>query len=136
MRPKNISRGLYWIPRVIAILFILFLAMFSLDVFDSCAGFLGCALALFMHNLPALVLLSLLVIGWRREWIPASIFFIFGIWYIAQFVLTSMINTGFEWYYISWIMIIALPAFIIGALFWLNWKNRKKSDIKKRKKRR
>jgi hypothetical protein len=45
-------------------------------------------------------------------------------------------NPQFEWYMIAWSMIIAGPAFIIGILWLLNWKNKQKliKENKKRKK--
>ena len=51
---KKINKFIYWTPRILAILFILFLAMFSLDIFEGNYGFLGTIAGLFMHNIPAL----------------------------------------------------------------------------------
>ena len=56
--PKKL---IYWSPRILLILFILFLALFSLDVFDEAAGFWQTALALLMHNLPSLILTVILI---------------------------------------------------------------------------
>jgi len=41
---------IYWTPRILSIVFVLFLALFSLDVFDGNYGFWGTLLALFMHT--------------------------------------------------------------------------------------
>mgnify|MGYP002070012838 CR=1 FL=1 len=35
MKKRKVSRFLYWTPRILSILFILFLAMFSLDIFGN-----------------------------------------------------------------------------------------------------
>lgn len=121
---RKIGKFLYWIPRIFSILFILFLAMFSLDVFESCNGFLECALALFMHNIPVLILAIILIIAWKHELVGAVSFALGGLLYIAQMVFNTLTNS-FEWYMISWSLIIAGPAFFIAFLFYLNWKKKK-----------
>ena len=118
---RKIGKFLYWIPRIFSILFILFLAMFSLDVFESCNGFLECALALFMHNIPVLILAIILIIAWKHELVGAVSFALGGLLYIAQMVFNTLTNS-FEWYMISWSIMIAGPAFILAFLFYLNWK--------------
>jgi len=127
MKKEKVSKFIFWTPRILAILFILFLAMFSLDIFDSCNNFFNCALGLFMHNLPSIILTIILIIAWKYEIVGAIVFFLFGLWYIVQFVITGIINNGFHWYYLSWIFIIAGPAFLVGILFWINWVKKKKS---------
>jgi len=118
---------IYWTPRILAIIFILFLALFSLDVFDSSNGYnlVQTILALFMHNIPAIVLTILLVISWKYELVGAVTFFIAGIAYL--FLLLTRQN--FEWFMLSWSLIIAFPAILIGILFLLNWR-RKMNKLK------
>ena len=125
----KINKWIYWTPRILSIIFILFLAMFSLDVFDSCNGFLECALGLLMHNIPVFILIAVLVIAWKKEIVGAVAFFAAGISYMIL-TLTTAIKTGFEWYYLAWIVQISGIAFIIGILFWMNWKKKKKSTKK------
>jgi hypothetical protein len=114
---------IYWTPRILAIIFILFLALFSLDVFDSSNGYnlVQTILALFMHNIPAIVLTILLVISWKYELVGAITFFIAGIAYLVL-LLTSQ---NFQWFMLSWSLIIALPAILIGILFLLNWRRKR-----------
>ncbi len=109
-------------PRILSMIFILFLAMFSLDVFEGNYGFWGTALALFMHNIPSLALLVVLLISWKYEIFGGIVFILAGIAYI--FMTASRVS---EWYIVlSWSMIIAGPAFLIGILFLINWFGRKK----------
>ncbi|MCX6718251.1 MAG: hypothetical protein NTY81_01445 [Candidatus Staskawiczbacteria bacterium] len=119
---EKINKFLYWTPRVSAVIFILFLALFSLDVFDGAYGFWGTALALFMHNIPSLILLAVLIISWRKEIIVGIIFILAGLFYIGLLFL----NSRFEWYMISWMITIAGPAILVGVLFIINWLKRKK----------
>ncbi len=118
---KKISKKLYWTPRILSILFLLFLALFSLDVFDSCSSFLSCTLGLLMHNIPVFILAIILWISWKREWIVGIMFILAGLAYIYL----TLFRNDFQWYYLSWSFIISGPAIIIGVLFFLNWKRRK-----------
>lgn len=63
---KNI---LYWLPRLIALLYILFIGLFASDVFsvESSVPLLYILVAFFIHLIPSFVLLILLLIAWRYE---------------------------------------------------------------------
>lgn len=105
----------FWLPRILIILFALFLAIFSLDIFDGNYGFWGTILGLFMHNIPSLILVIILIISWRRDLVGAIIFFILGIACIIGF----FINLG----KVNPILIIGSIVFIlIGILFYKNKK--------------
>jgi len=119
---------LYWTPRILSILFILFLSMFALDIFDINLGFWGTIVGLFMHLIPSFILIILLVVAWKYEWVGGIAFILAGILYI----ILLLINPQLEWYMLSWSLIIAGPAFIVGILWILNWKNKKKLKKKKR----
>jgi hypothetical protein len=55
----KINKYLYWTPRILGIIFVLFLMMFSLDVFDTGLTLDQTILALFIHNIcPILPLLK------------------------------------------------------------------------------
>lgn len=108
-------RLLYWIPRVLCIVFILFTSLFAFDVFNESKGIGKIILDLFMHLIPTFVLTIVLVLTWKREWIGGILFISFGFLYIinmwGRFPLATYI-------------LIAGPLFIIGILFLLNWKYR------------
>ena len=128
------KKVLYWFPRILSIIFILFLSLFSLDIFDSCNGFFDCALGLFMHNIPSIVLLVLLIISWKHELVGAIVFALAGALYMGM-ILVRMLANPFEWYMLSYSLIISGPAFVIGILWILNWKERKKLKKNNRKNR-
>lgn len=106
-----------------SILFILFLALFSLDIFEGNYGFWGTVVGLLMHNIPVFILSLLLAAAWRREWIGAIAFTLGGLSY-AGVVLTNVFKTGFEWYYLAWIAQISGIAFLIGILFFVGWRRK------------
>lgn len=122
---------LYWIPRVLSIFFILFISLFALDSFDS--GFnLMTFLGFLIHLTPSFLMIIFLYISWKYE-LVGGIFFIFlGLIYIAF----TLFNAPFL-LALSWSMFIALPCFIIGALYLYNWwkresENKFKKKVKKR----
>lgn len=114
---KKINKFIYWTPRILSIVFILFLMMFSLDVFEPGLSAGEIALGLFIHNIPALILLAVVVISWKREIVGGVVFILAGIAYIATMLATGRFEGN------MWLpsLIIAGPAFLIGILFILNW---------------
>ncbi len=117
---QSTGKFVYWAPRVLSLLFVLFLAMMSLDVFEMEGGFGQIALALFMHNIPALILLAIVAVAWRYEIVGAIGFFLGGIIYIGL-----LLRNPFEWYYLAWAVQISGVAFLIGALFLVGWNKRR-----------
>ncbi len=124
---NKVNRFVYWTPRILSILFLLFLAMFSLDIFDMQLDFWGTVLGLFMHNIPVFVLLVVLIISWKYECVGGVFFILAGLFYTVMVLTTVAIRTPHPWYMLFWPVPIATPAFLIGILFLLNW------HVKKRK---
>ena len=120
-KPIKISKSLYWTPRILSIIFICFLALFSLDVISPELSFWQIAVGLFMHNIPALVLLIVLLISWKYEIVGGIAFILAGLLYIAW-----LMRKPFQWYMIIWSLQIAGPAFLIGILFLIGWSKKKK----------
>jgi hypothetical protein len=118
---QKISKFLFWTPRILSILFILFLSLFSLDIFDMKLTFWETILGLLMHNIPSLVLLVILLISWKYEIVGGIAFTLAGLFYVVM-----LAKDNFEWYKLSWIFTIAGPAFLVGALFFVNWFQKKK----------
>jgi len=121
------NKFVYWTPRILTILFILFLAIFSLDVFEGNPGFWNIILGLFMHNLPSLILLIVLIIAWRRELVGAISFILAGFGLIILVGLKN--NVGLLMLFLLCLM-IAGPAFLIGVLFFVGWKRKKRKEKK------
>lgn len=102
-------------------MFILFLMLFSLDIFDMKLGFWGTVVGLFMHNIPALVLLVILIISWKYEIVGGTIFILAGALYLA-----ALARNQFEWYLLLWAAQFSGVAFLIGILFLVGWFKKKK----------
>lgn len=121
---SKISKPLYWTPRILALIFAGFLALFSLDVFDPANNYnlFQTILALLIHNIPVFILLIIIWLSWKREIVGGITFILAGFLYI--FLMLQ--NNHFEWYMLSWILQISGIAFLIGILFLINWKKKRK----------
>jgi membrane-bound metal-dependent hydrolase YbcI (DUF457 family) len=123
-KKKSVGKLVYRTPRILSIIFILFLTLFSFDVFGEGHSFWNTLLAFLMHNIPSLILLILLIFAWKKEWIGALVFFLVGLVYISWIVINALTNRG-EWFMLMWAIQISGPAFLISYMFWLNWKRKK-----------
>lgn len=111
---------LFWLPRILAIVFAIALSTFALDVFDEETSILKKGLALFVHLLPSLLVVAALVIAWRRRILGGVLFIVLGIIYIANSRASLSMN-----------LLIAVPLIVIGALFLLDAILNKYSTIRK-----
>lgn len=100
-----------WFTRILAILAILFVLMFSLDSFggDKPAG--RQILEFLITSIPALTLVCALVVAWKYEIIGGPIFIIIAI-ALGIFWNSFTGNSGS--------LIILAPFFLIGLLFLLH----------------
>lgn len=80
---KPVRRLLYWTPRVICILFAAFISLFAADVFSESRGIGQIVLALLMHLIPTFVMVAVLIVTWRREWIGGILFIDLGALYVV-----------------------------------------------------
>lgn len=99
---------LVWTPRILGILFAIFISMFAMDVFQEKAGFWNTAVALGMHLIPTAIVVLVLMVCWRYPF-AGVVFILLGLFYI--FSLQRM----------SWMtdVIIAGPLILCGVLFLL-----------------
>lgn len=126
---KNVSKLVYWLPRVLAISMIGFLALFSLDIFEGNYGFWGTIVGLLMHNIPVFILIAVLLVAWKYEWVGGVVFILFGLLYLAAILRTALADR-FEWHLLAWAVQISGPLFLIGALFFVNWFGKKNQASK------
>ena len=93
----NIPR---WIPRLLTLIFILFLSILALDV-ENILGWI-------IHMIPSFVLIGILIFAWKKPLIGSIAFLIIGV------IFTIFFKTYRE---ILLFSIISLPLFIIAGLF-------------------
>lgn len=105
---QKILNFLYWSPRILAILFIFFLAIFALDVFIPGKTIVYYLVALFIHLIPNFLLAGVLILSWRYEKIGGILFILIALF----FTLTFRTYEFFENF-----LLLSFPALLIGILF-------------------
>jgi hypothetical protein len=89
----------------------IFISLFALDVFAEGYSFWETIIALLMHLIPTVIILIILAIAWRWEWIGGILFILLGVLYITLFWDPSQLPAY---------LMISGPLFLIGLLFLLN----------------
>lgn len=116
MNPST-KRVLFWTPRVLAILFAIFLSLFALDVFSEGYGPWQTVGALLLHLIPTFIVILALVIAWRWEWVGAVLFSALAVFYVVwtweRFPLVTHLS-------------ISGPLVLVKVLFLVNWVYRAK----------
>ncbi len=114
---------LRWAPRVLSIAFTLFISLFALDVFEHGRGFWETLKALLMHLVPLFVLLAMVILAWRWEWVGA--------------VVSAALAALFLWWNFTVrhnvpgaVLVIAGPLVLMAGLYLLNWI--KRDDVRPR----
>ena len=108
----------YWTPRVFAILFTLFIMMFSLDVFDGTSSLTDQLIGFFMHNLPAYGIILIIVFAWKKDIIGMIGFALIA---IGLFMLVNGTNTPDGSMVNPAVFFISGPALLISLLYGLSW---------------
>jgi hypothetical protein len=97
----------FWLPRILAILFIMMISLFAFDVFEGNTPFGEKLLGFLIHLAPTYVLVILLVIAWKRP-LPCGILYILA--GCSYFLLTS------DQHWSAYLIMVGIPA-VIGILF-------------------
>lgn len=108
----NFKRLLYWTPRVLCVLFALFLSMFAFDVFGVGNTFWESVGAFLIHLIPMYIVVIVLLLSWRWEWIGAALFAGLAIFYVVA--------TGLRQHWSAYV-IISGWLLLLSGLFLLNW---------------
>lgn len=108
---RPVKKILFWSPRVLGILIAVFVSLFALDVFGEGYSTVETIVALAMHLIPTLVILIVLGIAWRWEWIGGFLFVALGVLYITLFWEPSNLPAY---------LVISGPLFLTGILFLLD----------------
>lgn len=103
----SLKQVLFWAPRVLGIVFALFISLFALDVFGEGYGLGETILGLLIHLVPTFILVIALIIGWRRALIGAILFTGVGLFFLVS-------SRGESW-------IVSGPLVVAGILFLLDW---------------
>jgi hypothetical protein len=102
---------LLWGPRISGLFLAGFLALFALDAFNQ-GSFVAALPAFGIHLVPSLLVLMVVAVAWKFEWIGAIAF-------IGLAVLYAMMVRG----RLDWIVAISGPLVLVGVLFLVSWRH-------------
>ena len=102
-------RLLLWSPRILGILTALYLGVFALDAVNK--GIF----AFLLHAAPSLLLLLVVAVSWRREWVGGAVFITLALLYGLP-----------AWARGDWNLGIVGPMVVTGFLFLWSWRNSRK----------
>jgi hypothetical protein len=106
MTPKGL---LLWCPRVLGFAVTAFMGLFALDALESGGPRAWADAAI--HLVPAAVVLTVVVLSWRRPWIGGVTFVLLGVAYALAVSVR-----------LDWIAAISGPLMVLGALYLLAWR--------------
>lgn len=112
------NRLVFWAPRALALALIVFVSLFALDVFEEGLGFWATLGHLAIHLIPSFVLVAVLAVAWRREWVGAVLFALAGVGFL--FIVRA------PWWGKA---TFALPCFVMAWLFGVNWRVRRAAAL-------
>ena len=113
----NKAKILFWLPRILCIIAILFISLFALDAFQPDLTIWQQLEAFLMHLIPSFILLILLLIAWKWEFIGGIIFTIIGLVF-SPFIFKHNYDMNHSvWMSMGIIAMITLPFVIVGILF-------------------
>lgn len=123
---KKSIQFIYWMPRILGILMILFLSMFALDSFapnlslwQQIGGFL-------IHLIPSYILVAALIVAWKREKLGGWLFTVIGVIFsIAVFLLNLNRNHFSAGQSMLTTLIVAVPFIVVGILFLVSYRLKK-----------
>lgn len=116
---KPITTLLLWMPRMLALVLALFLAMMAMHVYLEGKDFGETSQAFVTNLVPSLCVLSLIAIGWRRDGLSALGFLALAIAYFVAF-------SG--WEHLPGSLILTLPPLGISLAFYARMRLLKTTD--------
>ncbi|MDE3236942.1 MAG: hypothetical protein KGO81_13395 [Bacteroidota bacterium] len=128
---KNKATFLYWSPRIISILAIFFISIFAADAFAPGLTFWQQIGAFLLHLVPSFVLIGLLVIAWKWEFVGGVLFIAIGLILSSVVFMHNLINRrATVATSLGIIAVITFPFIVAGILFIANDVARKKKLLK------
>ena len=111
---------LHWTPRILCIAAILFISMFALDAFRPGLSIWQQIGDFIMHMIPSFVLIALLIVAWKWEFIGGLIFTLIGLAFSPIIYYHNFKMNHSVWMSLNIVMLITMPFVIVGILFMVN----------------
>ncbi len=127
---KTSIKIFHWTPRIICILAILFISMFAADSFAPKLTFWQQIVDFIIHLIPSIILVALLIVAWKWEYIGGIIFIVLALG-LSPFVFMLNYNRNHSvGMSLGIILAITFPFVVVGALFITSHYMKKKESSK------
>jgi hypothetical protein len=110
----RLAKIIHWAPRIAAILIILFISLFSLDVFEMEASPLELLGGFLIHNIPSIIMIVLLIFAWKRPVVGFVAFLVAAALFTIFFVRSI--------YALPNLLLFVFPILLVAFLFYADWK--------------
>lgn len=114
---KKSLKIFHWLPRILCILAILFVSIFALDAFSSERNIWQQLGDFVLHLIPSFILLTFLIIAWKREYLGGIIFIIIGLGLSTFVFIHNYKMNDSIWLSLGIVAAITIPFAIVGILF-------------------
>ena len=123
---KNNIKIWYWTPRMLCIIAILFISLFALDAFSPGLSFWKQIGGFLIHLIPSFILIALLILAWKKEFIGGIVFMIIGLG-LSPVVFSHNYRMNHSIFMsLGIILTITIPFAIVGVLFIISHFKRKR----------
>lgn len=110
---RGLKRVVVWGPRVLGLLFVAFISLFALDVFEEGVRLTDALIGLAIHLIPTYLILIGIAAGWKRP-----------VW--GGVILVGLAAVAMEFFDRPAGFIMVIPLLVVGALFVLSgWSQRR-----------
>ena len=124
---KTSIRLFHWLPRIICILAILFISLFAADAFAPGLTIWQQLGAFLIHLIPSFILLAFLILAWKWEFIGGVIFMVIGLAFSPFIFILNYNRNHSIWLSLVIILTITIPFVVVGILFLISHRLKKKS---------
>jgi hypothetical protein len=114
---KKYFKIIHWLPRIIIILAILFVSLFAADAFAPELTIWEQLGAFVIHLIPSFILLGILRIAWKWEYVGGIIFIIIGLGLSPFIFLHNYKMNNSIWMSLGIIAALTIPFAVAGILF-------------------
>ena len=124
---KTSVRLFHWLPRILCILAILFISLFAADAFAPGLTIWQQLGAFLIHLIPSFILLVFLFIAWKWELIGGIIFMVIGLAFTPVIFMLNYNRNDSIWLSLVIILTITIPFVVVGILFLISHRQKKKN---------
>lgn len=124
---KRNMKILHWAPRIITILAILFISLFALDSFAPGLTIWQQIGAFIIHLIPSFLLLAVLFVAWKREYLGGIILMLIGLGFSPFIFVHNYKMNQSVWMSLTVILVITVPFIIAGILFIISHQKKKRN---------